>query len=124
MSSTDTQIFRSFSDLLSQCDSLEASNDIITCKSLEITFLPYLKSDFSPFDKNSDNEGNNRKKALTEKEISYFKDYRDPLVSWNNRYIDILTFIRKIKSTLSKVEILYRQAHNICFNQKKRALEL
>lgn len=108
---TSTKLFASYNQLFESCQELEKSNSIITAKSLEISFLPYLSDEFSPFQKYSDNEGKDREKCLTnELKRRFHNEKTSPVISWNGRDIPVAQFFRKVKTLMNQFRNLHVKA--------------
>lgn len=110
---TSTKSFTSYAQLFESCQELERSNSIITAKSLEISFLPYLSDEFSPFQKYNDNEGKDQEKCLTSELKNRFHDEKNsPVVNWNGKDIPVAAFFRKVKLLMNQLRSLHSKALN------------
>lgn len=114
-SSTTTKSYASFNELYYSCQQMEKSNSIITSKILEISFLPYLSEDFSPFKKGTDIEGKDYKKY--EKVGSSI--HQSYLVNWNGREIPVTHFFKKVKTLMNHLRDLYKEAINFVRTELK-----
>ena len=110
-SDTITKSYASFNELYYSCQEMEKSNSIITSKMLEISFLPYMTEDFSPFKKGTDIEGKDYKKCV---EDLYKKRVLDEkvgyVINWNGRDIPVTHFFKKVKNLMNHLRDLYKQA--------------
>ena len=108
---TSTKVYNSFTDLYNECLKMERSYDIIATTSLHISFLPYIKNDFSPFVKGSDNEGKDIDKCIsTEDRNRFFNKDTTPVVTWNGRDIPVIMFFQKVKNLMNNFRDLYSKA--------------
>ena len=110
-SDTLTKSYASFNELYYSCQEMEKSNSIITSKMLEISFLPYLTDDFSPFKKGSDIEGKDYEKCLEDlRKKRVFDEKVGYVINWNGRDIPVTQFFKKVKTLMNHLRDLYKQA--------------